>query len=218
MRKDPLKNGYLYHICTKSIAGYIIFRSHEDYSRMKEMMKYYALDNPPVRFSLYQKLVLAGNIGSFQELSSNDKRLLVDIIAYCIMPTHIHLVLCQLKDDGISLYMKNLLDSYTRYFNIKNNRKGPLWQGRFKSILIQTDEQLLHLTRYIHLNPTSDSLVDKPEDWKCSSYNEYLNNPGDALCSFSKYIEINPESYKTFVDTRKDYQERLSEIKHLCLE
>ena len=216
MRKDPLKNGCLYHICTKSIAGYVIFRSHDDYSRMKEMMKYYALDNPPVKYSLYEKLILSGNIRPFQELSN--KEYLVEIIAYCIMPTHIHLILCQLKDEGISIYMKTLLDSYTRYFNIKNNRKGPLWQGRFKSILIQTDEQLIHLTRYIHLNPTSDNLVDKPENWKYSSYNEYLDKGDAFLCAFQKYIKIDPRSYKAFVGERRDYQKKLAEIKHLCLE
>lgn len=194
----------------------MIFRSHEDYFRMKEIMRYYALENQPVKYSLYEKLILSGNIRSFQELSN--KEYLVEIIAYCIMPTHIHLILCQLKDEGISIYMKNLLNSYTRYFNIKNNRKGPLWQGRFKSILIQTDEQLLHLTRYIHLNPTSDNLVDKPENWKYSSYHEYLQKGDDFLCAFQKYINIDPRSYNAFVGERRDYQQKLAEIRHLCLE
>ncbi len=217
MRKVPLKNTHLYHICTKSIAGYKIFRTDDDYNRMLDMLWYYSYEKPIMKFSQYKKIEQRKEANIVEdELLTKD--CLVDIIAYCLMPTHLHLILAQLKDEGISLYMKNLLDSYTRYFNIKNDRKGPLWQGRFKSILIESDEQLLHLTRYIHLNPTSDSLVDKPEDWEYSSYNEYLNNPDDALCSFSKYIEINPVSYKTFVETRKDYQERLSEIKHLCLE
>ena len=114
--------------------------------------------------------------------------------------------------------MKNLLNSYTRYFNTKTKRKGPLWQGRFKSVLIKTDEQLLHLTRYIHLNPTSEDLVERPEDWPYSSYNEYLRNSEEPLCSFSKYLDIEPKTYREFVESRKDYQKRLSEIKHLLLE
>ena len=216
MRKDPLKNGYLYHICTKSIAGFVIFRSAEDYLRMKEMIKYYAYEKPPIKFSLYQKLLNNSKISSVEEFVKGDR--IVDIIAYCLMPTHLHLILCQLKDNGISRYMKNLLNSYTRFFNIKNKRKGPLWQGRFKSILIQTDEQLLHLTRYIHLNPVSDSLVDKPEQWEYSSYREYLKNTNDTLCNFDQYLKISPKTYKTFVDTRLDYQRKLAEIKHLLLE
>ena len=129
---------------------------------------------------------------------------------------NLHFDFC--NDEGISLYMKNLLNSYTRYFNTKTKRKGPLWQGRFKSVLIKTDEQLLHLTRYIHLNPTSEDLVEKPEDWPYSSYNEYLRNSEEPLCSFSKYLDIEPKTYKEFVESRKDYQKRLSEIKHLLLE
>ena len=216
MRKDPLKTDFLYHICTKSIAGYRIFRTDDDYSRVMEMLLYYSIDKPPVKFSLYQKLVSSGNFDVTSELIKKDK--LIDIIAYCIMPTHLHLVLIQLKENGITLFMKNILDSYSRYFNIKNNRKGPLWQGRFKSILIETDEQLLHLTRYIHLNPTSDNLVDNPLNWNYSSYKEYLNLTDDSLCNFQPYLSINPETYKAFVEDRQDYQRRLSEIKHLLLD
>jgi putative transposase len=216
MRKYPLKNTYLYHICTKSIAGYRIFRNDHDYMRMLDMLEYYRYEKPCVRFSVFKALLEKGNRNILNELSTKDN--LVDIIAYCIMPTHLHLILAQLKDEGISLYMKNLLNSYTRYFNVKNNRKGPLWQGRFKSILVETGEQLLHLTRYIHLNPTSDSLVEKPEDWEYSSYHEYLDNCADGLCNFVQYTDIKPASYKTFVEARQEYQQTLAEIKHLCLE
>lgn len=111
--------------------------------------------------------------------------------------------------------MKNILDSYTRYFNIKNKRKGPLWQGRFKSVLVENDEQLLHLTRYIHLNPTSDGLVNFPEDWFYSSYNEYLKRSDDKICNYSEHIYIDPEKYKEFVESRENYQKQLNVIKHL---
>jgi len=76
---------------------------------------------------------------------------------------NLHFDFC--NEEGISLYMKNLLNSYTRYFNTKTKRKGPLWQGRFKSVLIKMDEQL-YLTRYIHLNPTSEDLVEKTSEIK----------------------------------------------------
>ena len=216
MRKEIFKTGYLYHVFTKSIAGYRIFRADEDYSRMIEMLRYYKYEKPPMRFSVYQEAIEKGITSINNELSSKDT--LVDLIAFCIMPTHIHLILCQLKENGISLFMQNLLNSYSRYFNVKYDRKGPLWQGRFKGILIETDEQLLHLTRYIHLNPTSDGLVDHPEDWVYSSYNEYLGSSLNGLTNFNSYLVIDPATYKTFVDSRKDYQQRLSEIKHLCLE
>ncbi len=216
MRRVPLKNNFTYHICSRSIAGYRIFRSDDDYARMIDMIGYYRHEDPPVKYSVYQGAVSKGVHSLTHELST--KPCLCSIIAYCLMPTHIHLILTQLKENGISTFMKNLLNSYSRYFNSKYSRKGPLWQGRFRSILVETDEQLLHLTRYIHLNPTSDSLVERPEDWNYSSYNEYLGRSERKLCDLVDRINLDPYAYKKFVESRQEYQRTLAEIKHLCLE
>lgn len=215
MRKDPLVTDYLYHVCTKSIAGYKIFRSPEDYSRMIEMIKFYSYEKPPMKFSTYQNLLEKGE--RIKETLSK-RESLVSILGYCLMPTHIHLILVQLKERGISIFMKNLLDSYTRYFNLKNERKGPLWQGRFRNVLVKGDEQLLHLTRYIHLNPTSENLVQEVEEWPFSSYREFLGYHKEGLCNFANYLNIDPKDYKIFVEERRDYQKQLNEIKHLLLE
>ncbi len=208
--------GHFYHVMTKSIAGYVVFNSTSDYDRMKEMMEFYKFYNVPFRFSSYKKLKESKKTKKNIDLSAYNK--LVDILAYCIMPTHIHILLTPLHNNGVSVYLQNLLNSYTRYFNEKNRRKGPLWQGRFKSVAVNSDEQLLHLTRYIHLNPTSSGLVDKPEDWKYSSYREYVELEQKGICNFKDYINTNPDSYKEFVVSRKNYQRELEIIKHLLLE
>lgn len=219
MRKDPLVNGQIYHICTKSIAGYKVFREPSDYERMQEMLSYYRAESPPVRFSIYKSQITKTGESAPKLKPDVAEGALVDILAYCLMPTHIHLILCQLVDQGISTYMKNLLNSYSRYFNTKYSRKGPLWQGRFMSVLVESDEQLIHLTRYVHLNPTSDNVVERPEDWPFSSYLEYLGEANDQRTTvFEKYLRINPESYRRFVDSRVEYQKQLAAIKHLCLE
>lgn len=146
----------------------------------------------------------------------------VEIVSYGIMPTHIHLTLKQLVDDGISKYMSRVLNSYSKYFNIHHLRKGPLWESTFKSVLVETDEQLLHLTRYHHLNATSAGFVKIPEDWAYSSYNEYLevsnDTYADGFCDFKEIITLNPKQYKKFVDDRIDYQKKISSIKHLLFE
>ena len=214
MRKEPLVTENLYHVFTKSIEGYRIFRSNKNYERMVELMKYYIYYNPHIKFSKYIRLKNKQKV--LEEIKR--KKRLVDIVAYCIMPTHLHFILIQLVDMGISIYMKNLLNSYMRYFNVNNNRKGPLWQGRFKNVLVKNDEYLLHLTRYIHLNPTSAGLVDNPEDWKYSSYNEYLGKSEGGICNFSPYLEIDPISYRNFVEERKEDQRSLSILKSLVLE
>lgn len=179
---------------------------------MIQMIQFYRYLQPPTKFSIYISLK---DKDGFCKKYLADREHLIEIIGYCFMPTHIHLILKQLKDNGISFFMKNILDSYTRYFNSKSKRKGPLWQGRFKSVLIENDEHLLHLTRYIHLNPTSDSLVESPEDWIYSSYNEYLNSSDKKICNYSEYLNINAEEYRKFVESREDYQKELSIIKHL---
>ncbi len=215
MRKEPLIEGCVYHVFTKSIAGFKVFRGKREYDRFIEMMQFYEHESPPVKFSYYAEL---DDKDIYYETKIKPNPCLVEIIAYCVMPTHIHLILKQLKENGITNFLRPLLDSYTRYFNIRNDRKGPLWQSRFKSVLVDNDEYLLHLTRYIHLNPVSDSLVENPEDWHYSSYREYINTEMNGLCNFSSYINLKPEEYKEFVESRKDYQKFLAAIKHLLLE
>ncbi len=147
------------------------------------------------------------------------KAKIVDIIAYCIMPTHIHLIFKQLEDNGISRSVNNILNSYTRYFNTKHKRKGPLWESRFKSKLVENEEQLLHLSRYIHLNPVTAFLVDKPELWRYSSYREYLGiEETPRYCHFNSHINVLPGNYKKFTEDRISYQRELTRIKDLFIE
>jgi len=206
MRNPQLKEGYIYHVFTKSIAGFTVFRSKKDYARFIEAMKFYRYLKPPARFSEY--LRLKDKVRFFNTYLQGQP-VIVDILAYCIMPTHIHLLLAQTYREGISRFMKHILDSYTRYFNTKTGRKGPLWQSKFKHVLMETEEQLMHTTRYIHLNPTTDHLVEKPEDWQFSSYGEYIGLFSEKLCSFEKYYQIQPEDYKNFVEQQIEYQQAL---------
>ncbi|MBU2265406.1 MAG: hypothetical protein KJ977_00005, partial [Candidatus Omnitrophica bacterium] len=122
--------------------------------------------------------------------------------------------------DGISIFMGNVLNSYSRYFNIKHKRKGPLWQGRFRNALIANDEQLLHLTRYIHLNPVTAYLVDRPEQWFFSSYEEFTNNTEklNKLCRYEDILDIHSKEYKKFVEGAISYQRELAQSKHLLFD
>ncbi len=202
----------VYHVFTKSIAGFQIFCEDKDFQRIIELLSYYK-DNPLIRFSDYQKLK-----NKFKHTLLKKTPSLIQIIAYCIMPTHIHLVLYEKRENGISDYMRRLLNSYTRYFNEKIKRKGPLWEGRFKKVLVNSDEQLLHLTRYIHLNPVSAGIVEKPEDWLYSSYREYIELEKRKICELKPFLKISKKDYKQFVEDRIDYQRSLELIKHLILE
>lgn len=142
----------------------------------------------------------------------------IKFISYCIMPDHYHLLVKILVNKYLSKYISDVENSFTRYFNIKFKRKGPLWQTTFKSVKIESNEQLLHVSRYIHLNPTTSYLVDMPEEWQFSSYKEYIMKP-KILGNIVKEISIRePLIYKRFVENNQDYQRKLKEIKKLIIE
>ena len=182
-------------------------------------IRYYQREKPALKFSKFLKLSMVLRDQQYEASPSPDEKL-VEIIAFCIMPTHLHFILKQLKENGISTFMSNILNSYTRYFNTKYNRKGPLWEGRFKNALVKTDEQLLHLTRYIHLNPVTVYLVNKPEEWPASSFQEYMLkvNDNDKICKYDDLLKIEPPTYRKFVVNRASYQRDLAKIKELLFE
>jgi putative transposase len=210
-------NGQVYHVLNKSIAGYKIFNNRSEFDRMLERVIFYQ-SKKREKFSTFNKRKDYKN--ELKELTTLDGEKEVEIIAYCLMPTHFHLLLKQLTDNGISNYLNILLNSYTRYFNTKHKRKGPLWTGRSKKLLVETDEQLLHLTRYIHLNPATSYLVDKPGDWSYSSYKEYLKTTNNSLkiSKFDDLLDIDTKRYRKFVEDTVDYQRNLKKIKDLLLE
>lgn len=220
-RKEPLITENTYHIMNKSIAKYKIFNTDNDFTRMIKSLYFFSFNQSSIKFSQFLKSAKVEREGFIRSLKDkiNGKNRLVKIIAYCIMPTHFHLILKQKRGKGISKYIGKISNSHAKFFNNKYNRQGRLWQDKFKNVLVDSDEQLLHLTRYIHLNPTTAGLVKDPGQWIYSSYNEYINNnPKIKICNFKNLIEINPKKYKKFVNARKDYQRKLAKIKNLIIE
>lgn len=216
-RKNELVTECYYHIFSRSIAGFEIFTKREEYQRMLETILYYNDKNTPCSFVLYPEFIK--RIKNTKE-TLPVKKPVVSILSYCLMPTHIHLVLKQLEENGIKKLMASVLQSYAQYFNHKIKRKGPLWESRFKNVPVKTDEQLSHLTRYIHLNPVTSYLIDKPEQWEFSSYREYLGlTPSDkGICHYKDVFDMKSKDYKEFVEDRIAYQRELARIKSLTLE
>lgn len=123
------------------------------------------------------------------------------LYAYCLMSNHYHLLL-ETTQPNISNLMQYINTSYTTYCNIKRNKCGHLFQGRYKSILVDKDSYFLELTRYIHLNPIRAKMADKPEKYKWSSFNSYLDKKVDDYIDkteISKFIDIQPNQYRQFV-------------------
>lgn len=222
LRKDPLDVGEIYHVMNKSIAGFKIFNSEHDYQRILQNFAYFSIGDPLPKFAFFldRSHQARKSFEAYLHQCFPKPNLRVQIIAYCLMPTHFHLILKPLEENGISLMMHDALNSYSHYFNAKYKRKGPLWVGPFKNVLVDSDEQLWHLTRYLHLNPSTASIVKNPEDWPYSSYHEYIapTKVKWILCDYQELLNIRPKLYRKFVEDQADYQRELAQIKHLTLE
>ncbi len=199
--KEYLEGG-VYHVYNRGINKQDIFLDEKDYATFLYYLKMY-LDNPENldKSDLYKKNRTARK--SFYKQ--------IDLLCYCLMPNHFHLILKQRGERDISEFMRSLIINYSMYFNSIHKRVGPLFQGAYKAVLIKNDNYLLHLSRYIHVNPLAKvGNLSKVIDYPYSSYANYLGKkdtkwvkPGFIL----DYFEDNKgediiaqDSYKDFVE------------------
>ena len=153
LRQTPLVTGETYHIYNRGAHKGHIFNIEADYVRFLTLL-YLSNNTEPVHISklLLTKKYQGRSLKTAFDEESTDKSL-VDILAYCLMPNHFHLVLRQKSEDGITVFMRRLLTGYSMYFNIKYEHSGVLFQGRFKSKVIGDESYFRYIFSYIHLNP-----------------------------------------------------------------
>lgn len=221
-RKAPLVTDEIYHIYNRGIARQPTFNKKREYQRAIKTLSFYKYYSPPASLSKY----LVKSVEERKDISNRMKKgdILVEILSFCLMPNHFHFLLKQVKDSGISKYVGNFLNSYTRYFNVRNERDGSLFLDQFKATKIETDQQLIHVSRYIHLNPYTSHVISNFDDLKTylwSSLREYLNQSSDIVCSTKMIFGLfnnKIQNYEKFVLDQADYQRKLGNIKHLILE
>jgi putative transposase len=162
--KQYAADGY-YHIYNRGVEKRIIFKDDLDYKVFLSYLKQYLspLDT--------KELDLSKDKDKNSLLRNNyaDK---IKLLAYCLMPNHFHLLVKQGESRTIESFMKSLSTRYVIYFNRRHKRVGRLFQGIYKAVLVKTDEQLLHLSRYIHLNPVIDGKLSIDKTY--SSLADYL--------------------------------------------
>lgn len=208
--RNFFEDGY-YHIFNRGVEKRLIFLDDQDHQIFLYYLFVYTqpietvllrFPNLPIR--LYNK-----------NLNSE-----VELIAYCLMPNHFHLLLRQKSRDATSKLIKQITNAYTFYFNKKYQRVGSLFQGRFKAVSIGSDELLLHISRYIHLNPLVAEIVINLKDYQWSSYPEYMKKSKDPMCSREIILSYFPSDseYGRFISDQVDYARELDRIKHLTLD
>jgi REP element-mobilizing transposase RayT len=155
-----------------------------------------------------------------KRLATYKKQHLITILAFCLMPNHYHLLVRQNTEQPISVFLQKLNVSYSMYFNKRYQRVGPLFQGRFKAKLIGTDEYLLHISRYIHLNPLElIPSIDLLKEYRWSSLPAYLVGKEDDLVNSSiilaYFSKSNPsQDYHEFVkdEAQNKFLENITDI------
>lgn len=220
VRKEVFANNEIYHLLNRGLAGQPFFSSTSDYRRFLNLVSYYQHVGAGMSYSHFFRLTV--DLRREAEAKLKLLPLRVEIYAYCLMPNHFHLLLKQLTDNGINEFVSILENAYAKYMNTRTERKGPLYEGRFKAKHIETDELLLHVSRYIHLNPSTAYLIssDKLEDYEWSSLRSYMNKGSSSLVNTDMILNIvgGYDKYFKFIFDQVSYQKQLAEIKHLLLE
>ena len=143
------------------------------------------------------------------------------IHAYCLMDNHYHLLM-ETPSGNLPQIMRHINGAYTTFFNVRRDRSGHLFQGRYKAILVEIDEYAKELSRYIHLNPVRAKMVETPEEYSWSSYQSYIGKQKPAewlyrdfiLGYFGKNISNAQKGYQEFVNALA-FQEYDSPLKQV---
>jgi putative transposase len=186
-RKEQFVNDGIYHVILRGLDDNLIFKDLNDYYR--GIFSIYEFNNARRIEIRKRREERKREKASGVPDSATDKRdKLVDVLAFCFMPNHVHLLLKQVEDGGIVKFMNKIGSGYAGYFNRKYQRKGYVFQNRFRSVHIENDNQFQTIFRYIHANPISlvepgwkengiknfESVTKFLEEYKWSSYQDYI--------------------------------------------
>lgn len=218
-RQQILATGQFYHIFNKTIGGESIFSKKSVSKRALDLINYYRFKS---NFSFSRLRELSKELREMKLKQIFSTIPLVKIHSFSIMPNHYHFLLEQICDKGITNFISNFQNGLAKYYNIKYKRLGKLFLESFSAVRVETEELLIHITRYIHLNPVTAYLI-KIEDLLNYSYTSFATYMGQDNCDFLTTDLIDghfgsKEAHRKFVFNQAEYQRKLKLIQHLLLE
>lgn len=240
-RKVQFANNEIYHVVLRAIDDNLLFKDVDDYYR--GIFSIYEFNNSnPVSIKERRKararikrIQVARDPDSGAELINDERKGLVEVLIFCLMPNHIHLLLRQLKDNGITKFMSKVGIGLGGYFNRKYDREGHVFQDRFVAVHIKNDEQLKTVFAYIHANPISliepkwkeigikqpERVIGFLESYKWSSYPDYVgkkNFPSVTERRFILEVMGGEQGCKDFVENWVRYKREIRRFADLSLE
>jgi putative transposase len=228
-RKRDFVNGEIYHVILKRIGDELLFRDTNDYYR--GVFSIYEFNtSKPTEIYLRRRARIAEKKRERNQIPLIDKReKLVEVLAFTLMPNHIHLLLRQLQDNGITNFVKKIGSGYPLYFRKKHNQpgKGYFFQGRFASVHIKSDDQLLTVFTYIYANPLSliesgwkkgkvknlRRAIEFLENYKWSSYQDYLGKKNFPSVTDRNFLLETIGGWKKVRETVNDWIKHKKTIK-----
>lgn len=214
MTSSSFANEHIYHIYNRGVEKRDIFLGTAD--RLRFIVNLYEFNDASPAFNLGRNLTQSP---IEVRLQSPRKELSVKLLAFCLMPNHFHLMIQQNMDGGVTQFMRKLGTGYTNYFNTKYNRVGPLFQGKFKSVLLERDAHLNHLPHYIHLNPLDLHMPEWRErsvkdigkamnflgTYRWSSFLDYTGQKNFPSVTDRKFLTQYIGSSKSFLQNTKEW-------------
>ena len=219
MNQSIFINNKIYHVYNRGTDKRNIFLEEEDYLRFIHDL--FEFNDTAPALNIYYKAANLQNPQSYEvplrKIERKPRELTVKILTFCLMPNHFHLLIEQVKNGGITAFMRKLGTGYTNYFNKKYERSGVLFQGKFKSIMVEEEKHFLHLPYYIHCNPLDlvmpewrekeikdhKKAMQYLENYRWSSFPDYIgkkNFPSVTQREFLTEFFGNPEQYKKDVE------------------
>ena len=190
MRILRIAPGEYYHIFNRAVSKQVIFHDFSDYARFLFLILYF---QAPVKI-LHIGRAVKEFVEYFDQSSAltnvDEKAIIkkrtVELVCFCIMPNHFHLLIKESEEGGIATYMQRVLTASSKYYNTKYEKSGHVFQGPYRAVHIENDRQLLHVSAYIHRNTREISRWFRKEDqYPWSSYQDFIgeNRWGDLLLS-----------------------------------
>lgn len=208
MLRDKIITGEFYHIYNRGVEKREIFSCTSDYGRFVSSLREFNTNSPAW---------LVADELSRGRTSTGEP--LVNIIAYCLNPNHYHLILEQKVENGITLFMRKLGTGYTMYFNKKYARSGFLFQGKFKSIHIASNEYLLYVSAYVNCNSEIHGIA-KVQDYIWCSFPDYVGKRSGTLLERNAVMQQfrNVKDYEDFAMKNMMVMKNKKEMQKLALE
>ena len=218
-RKTVLATNEIYHIYNRSTANEQIITNLAQLNQITQTINYYRFPHT-LKLSDFRKL--NDKAKSIYLYKIEQQNPLVETYAFAFMPNHFHLLVKQLADNGITKFISTIQNSYAKYFNTRYDRHGSLFQNPFQAKWIESDEQFIHVSRYIHLNPVTAYIIafNKLISYPFTSFAEYGREKQLTWLNTNYLLNMfdSNTQYQKFVEDQVDYQRTLANIKHITFD